>query len=81
MTSEGIYPNSTVDEDFKVEIPKKVREELDLNSGDEVKWIVIHDRQRAEIVKQQYGAFEDFEPVDIGEDTNAVEEVDRFGSL
>ena len=81
MTSEGLHPNSTVDEDFKVEIPKSIRKELNLNPGDDVRWMVLPGRKRAEILKQRYGAFDDFEPVDIGEETSAVEEVDRFGSL
>ena len=50
-----------------------VRKKLDLEPGDHLRWTTDKDRRFvAEIVREQYGAFDDFEPVDVGKETNAV---------
>jgi antitoxin PrlF len=49
--------------------------------GDRVRWRVEDGELSVEIIRQRYGAFDDFEPVDIGEETNAAEDHDIYGSL
>jgi antitoxin PrlF len=70
---------TTVNESYAVTIPATVREDLDLEPGDRLRWDVDADgRLVAEIVRERYGAFDDLEPVDIGEETDAVEATESY---
>lgn len=72
---------TTVNQSYSVTIPADVRKKLDLEPGDRLHWTTDEDgRLVAEIVRERYGAFDDFEPVDVGEETNAVDLVDEHGS-
>ncbi|ELZ28998.1 transcriptional regulator [Halogeometricum pallidum JCM 14848] len=72
---------TTVNESYSVTIPADVRKKLDLEPGDRLRWTTDDDgRLVAEIVRERYGAFDDFDPVDVGEETNAVDLVDEHGS-
>ncbi|SEW10012.1 AbrB/MazE/SpoVT family DNA-binding domain-containing protein [Halobacterium jilantaiense] len=62
-----------------VTIPAELRRQLDIEPGDKLRWTLNdEDNLSVEIVHQQEGVFDDFEPVDAGE-TNAVEAEDEFG--
>ena len=63
-----------------VTIPKSICDELDVKPGDKVRWRVDDGELRIEVVSQRNGAFEEFEPVDIGKETDAVEMEDEFGA-
>lgn len=64
---------TTVNESYAVTIPATVREGLDLEPGDRLRWDVDENgRLAAEIVRERHGAFGDLEPIDIGEETDAV---------
>jgi AbrB family looped-hinge helix DNA binding protein len=72
---------TTVNKSYSVTIPADVRKKLDLEPGDRLRWTTDDDgRLVAEIVRERYGAFDDFDPVDVGEETNAVDLVDEHGS-
>ena len=72
---------TTVNKSYSVTIPAEVRKKLDLEPGDRLRWTTDEEgRLVAEIVRERYGAFDDFEPIDIGEETNAAELVDEHGS-
>ncbi|MFW5983866.1 MAG: AbrB/MazE/SpoVT family DNA-binding domain-containing protein [Halobacteria archaeon] len=75
------YSETTVNDSRSVTIPKEVCDKLDVKPGDKVRWRVTDDELSVEVVRQRHGAFEDFEPVDIGEETNAAEDHDVYGSL
>jgi antitoxin PrlF len=61
-----------------VTIPKWVREELNIEEGDSIRWTVDEDGELSvEIVRERYGAFEDFEPGTGKEETNSVEDLDK----
>ena len=50
-----------------VTIPADLRRRLDIEPGDKLRWKVDDDGTLSvEIVKQRYGAFDDFEPVSMG---------------
>jgi AbrB family looped-hinge helix DNA binding protein len=69
---------TTVNRSYAVTIPASVREDLDLEPGDRLRWSVDEDgRLVAEIVHEHYGAAEDLEPVDMGE-TDAVEVTESY---
>lgn len=70
---------TTVNASYAVTVPADVRERVDLEPGDRLRWEVADDgRLVAEVVRERYGAFEDLDPVDIGEETDAIEETDRL---
>ena len=81
MTVKETYSETTVNDSRSVTIPKEVCDELGVKPGDKVRWHVEDGELSVEIVKQRYGAFDDFEPVDIGEETNAAEDHDIYGSI
>lgn len=68
---------TTVNRSYAVTVPASVRDDLDLEPGDRLRWSVDdEDRLVAEIVRERYGAFAGLEPIDVGEETNAVEDTD-----
>jgi len=69
---------TTVNESYAVTIPAAIRERVDVEPGDRVRWIVDgEDRLLAEIVRERYGAAEDIDPVDMGE-TDAVDVTESY---
>lgn len=79
MVSEPSADETTVSERGAVTVPADIREALDIRPGDKIRWAIDDEGTiRAEVVKQRFGAFDDFEPVDIGE-TNAADEHNLYG--
>ena len=69
---------TTVNESYAVTIPSSVREELDLEPGDRLRWDVDDDgRLVATVVPERHGVATDLEPIDMGE-TDAVEITDGY---
>jgi len=69
---------TTVNRSYAVTIPAAVREDLDLEPGDRLRWSVDKDgRLVAEIVREHYDAATDLEPLDMGE-TDAVEMTESY---
>lgn len=69
---------TTVNESYAVTVPASIREQIDLEPGDHLRWTVADDgRLVAEIVRERYGAAADLEPVDMGE-TDAVDLTESY---
>lgn len=69
---------TVVNESYAVTIPASVREDLDLEPGDRLRWTVDDAGQLvAEIVRERYGLATDLEPIDMGE-TDAVEVTEGY---
>jgi len=50
-------------------IPAEIRELLDIGGGDKLRWSVTDDGElTVEVVKQETGVFDDFEPMELGGD-------------
>ena len=50
-----------------VKIPADIRQQLGIESGDLLCWKAVDDAMlSAEVVTQEYGAFDDFEPTSMG---------------
>jgi AbrB family looped-hinge helix DNA binding protein len=80
MVNNQVINETTVNDGHSVTVPSQIREALDIEPGDKLRWHVNDEGELSvEVVKQQYGAFDDLEPVDIGEETNAVEIEKEFG--
>ena len=60
---------TTVNDRGGTTIPSEIRESLDINSGDTIRWTVTdHGTLSVEVVKQETGVFDDFEPALMGGD-------------
>lgn len=71
-----VVDETTVSDRYAVTIPSPIRDRLDIEPGDTVRWRVAEDGNLSvEVVKQRYGVLADFEPVDMGE-THAADDHD-----
>lgn len=78
MSSPEATDETTVNDSHSVTVPSEIRERLDIEPGDKLRWTLGEgDELRVEVVRQRYGAFEDLDPVDVGEETDAVEETEE----
>ena len=69
MATDAAPEETTVSDRGMVTIPASLRRRLDIEAGDKLRWDVDDDGTLSiEIVKQRYGAFDDFEPVSMGGD-------------
>lgn len=58
--------------DNRATIPDRIRRELNIDDGDQLRWrIETDDSVRVEIVRQQSGTFADFDGYDGGVDIDA----------
>lgn len=77
MTPE--IEETTVSSRGGVTVPSSVRDRLDIEEGDKLRWHLDDDGNlQVEVVHQRKGVFDDLEPDDLGE-TNAVEVEKEFG--
>lgn len=75
--SQDIEDETTVNSSYAVTVPASVRREAGVEAGDKIRWSVDEDGSlSAELVKQQFGAFSELEPVDIGKSTDATADHD-----
>jgi AbrB family looped-hinge helix DNA binding protein len=66
MSTSG--EQTIINDHYSVTVPAAIRNRLDIQPGDKLSWEVNDDGDLiVEVVKQRYGAFDDFEPVDMGE--------------
>lgn len=81
MVANELVDETTVNDRYAVTIPSTVRHRFDIEPGDKVRWQLTElGELTIEVVKQRYGVFADFEPVDMGpthaatdHDTGALE--------
>lgn len=75
--SHEVEDETTVNESYSVTVPAAVRREAGIEAGDKIRWHVDDDGTLSiKLVKQQYGAFSQLDPVDIDESTNAADDHD-----
>ena len=61
-------------------IPARIRRELDIDDGDQLRWILEETGTvRVEVVQQEAGTFVDFDGYDGSESTDVVVEHDEWG--
>lgn len=69
MATGGASEETTVSDRGMVTIPAALRRRLDIEAGDKLRWDVDDDGNlQVELVRERYGAFDDFEPVSMGGD-------------
>jgi AbrB family looped-hinge helix DNA binding protein len=64
----GATDETTVSERGGITIPSEIRERLDIEPGDKIRWAVEDGDVRIEVVHQREGVFDDFEPMSMGGD-------------
>ncbi|AGB15594.1 looped-hinge helix DNA binding domain, AbrB family [Halovivax ruber XH-70] len=80
MSTETGPEETKVSDRGMVTIPATLRQRLDIEPGDKLRWNTNESGALSvEVVHQREGVFDDFEPVDVGQ-TNAVEAEGEFGS-
>lgn len=69
MATEEVSEQTTVNDRGMVTIPADLRRRLDIEPGDKLRWGVTEDGElTVEVVRQRYGAFDDFEAAPMGGD-------------
>jgi AbrB family looped-hinge helix DNA binding protein len=67
MATDEPLEETTVSDRGMVTISAALRRRLDIEPGDKLRWTTDDEGTfSVEIVKQRYGAFDDFEPVSMG---------------
>jgi len=79
MSSDDVRAESTVSGN-QANIPARIRRELDIDDGDQLRWSLADDGSlRVEVVQQRRGTFADFDGYDGEVETDATEEHDAWG--
>jgi len=79
MSSDRIDAESKVSGN-QANIPARIRRELDIDDGDQLRWHLEADGSvRVEVVQQQAGTFAEFDGYDGEATTNVVDEHDAWG--
>ncbi|WEL16316.1 AbrB family transcriptional regulator [Halorhabdus sp. SVX81] len=79
MATESGPEETKVSDRGMVTIPAALRQRLDIEAGDKLRWTVDDGDLSVEVLHQREGVFDDFEPVDAGE-TDAVALESEFGA-
>ena len=67
MSTDNAPEETKVSDRGMVTIPAALRRRLDIEPGDKLRWSTDEaGNLSVEVVKQRYGAFDDFEPVSMG---------------
>jgi bifunctional DNA-binding transcriptional regulator/antitoxin component of YhaV-PrlF toxin-antitoxin module len=67
MPTEETPGESKLDDDYTLRLPEQVRDRLDVQPGDKIRWTVTEDGDLSiEVIEQEYGAFEDAPVISLG---------------
>ena len=67
MAADETPEETTVRDRGMVTIPASLRRRFEIEAGDNLRWVTDDEGNlTVEIVKQRYGAFDDFEPASMG---------------
>ena len=79
MSSEGVDSESKVSGN-QANIPARIRNELDIDDGDTLRWHVEDDGTlRVQVVQQRSGTFSDFDGYDGDQETEVTADHDAWG--
>lgn len=60
-------------------IPSNIRDELDIQDGDVIRWKIEDGDLTVTVVRKRTGVFDDFDPGQGDKPVDVVDEHDRFG--
>ena len=66
MATQDPAEETKVSDSGVVTVPADIRRRLDIEPGDKLRWNTDDGNLTVEVVRERYGAFEDFEPVPMG---------------
>jgi antitoxin PrlF len=73
---QHIEDKTTVTDSSSVTVPEVVQKRVGIEPGDKLQWAVDEEgKLSVTVVYERYGAFSELDPVDIGEETNVVEDL------
>jgi AbrB family looped-hinge helix DNA binding protein len=75
MATEDPPTETAVSDRGMVTIPASLRRRLDIEAGDKLRWAVEDGTLSVEVVRQRYGAFDDFDPVSMGGDGQETHDI------
>lgn len=79
MSSDRVDAESKVSGN-QANIPVRIRRELDIDDGDQLRWNIQEDGSiRVQVVQQQTGTFGEFDGYDGETDTDVTAEHDAWG--
>jgi len=79
MSSDRVDAESTVSGN-QANIPARIRHELGIDDGDQLRWEVSDDgRIQVEVIQQEAGSFAEFDGYEGGEATDATADHDAWG--
>jgi bifunctional DNA-binding transcriptional regulator/antitoxin component of YhaV-PrlF toxin-antitoxin module len=78
MSGDHIDAESTVSGN-QANIPARIRRALDIDDGDQLRWQLVDDELRVEVVRQRTGTFADFAGYDGDESTDVTTDHDAWG--
>ncbi|SDD71950.1 AbrB/MazE/SpoVT family DNA-binding domain-containing protein [Haloterrigena sp. H1] len=79
MSSERIDAESKVSGN-QANIPARIRRELDIDDGDQLRWYIEDDGSiRVQVIQQQTGTFTDFDGYEGETATNVTTDHDAWG--
>lgn len=78
MTDPDESDETMVGSGHSVTVPAEIRQQLDIAPGDTLRWTLLDGGQIRVEVTERTSAFEALEPIDIGEETNAVEDTEEL---
>lgn len=69
MVTDEVPEETTVSDRGMVTVPAEIRRRLDIEPGDKLRWVVDDEAElTVEVVRQRFGAFDDYEAVPMGGD-------------
>lgn len=79
MPSPEVTDDTTVKAKYSVTVPAAIRDQLDIEPGDILRWTLTEaGTLQVEVVSRRYGAFEDLDPVETDAETDAVAETESL---
>ncbi|MBX0297381.1 MULTISPECIES: AbrB/MazE/SpoVT family DNA-binding domain-containing protein [Haloarcula] len=79
MAADDAPEETKVSDRGMVTIPASLRRRLDIEPGDKLRWDADDEGNLSvEVVKQNYGAFDDFEPVPMGGDGSETHDLGGY---
>jgi len=79
MSSDRVDAESKVSGN-QANIPARIRRELDIDDGDQLRWHLEEDGSiRVQVVQQETGTFADFDGYDGAETTDVTSDHDAWG--
>ena len=76
MATEEIPEETKVSDRGMVTIPAEIRQRLDIEPGDKLRWETdAEGNLSVEVIKQRFGAFNDFQAVSMGGDAQQTHDI------